>query len=312
MTEPRRPFAAGLEALSNGKLILLLAVMTAVLGVGAMLPILPTLRDTMLETLAGDHFARNAATLAPTDVFDFFREKGAVIDGVRHAIGGMGWLGLILQAFFAGGIVSVLGRGPFTFGHFFEPARRNFWHNVKCGLLFAISLAVALGVWLGGGAAARTKLLEDVPPDAAVRPITFWALALVALVLFAALSLLYDFARAARRYAPAIGAWRAFRFARRAAAGSWGAALGLWFAWFLLGGAAVLLALAGAWFMRAESPAAIALLMVLQFAVLGLRSAVRVAAWGSYVAFLDARAPRALSETARVRVVSALSAATPA
>jgi len=308
MTRPRRPFAAGLEALSNGKLILLLAVTTAALGVVAMLPILPTLRATMLETLAGDHFARNAATLAPTDTIDFFREKDAVIDGVRHAIGAMGWLGLLLQAFFAGGIVSVLGRGPFAFGQFFEPARRNFWHNVKCGILFVISLAVVLGIWIGAAGAARTMLLEDVPPDAALRRLTFWTLVLVSVVLFAALSILYDFARAARRYAPAIGAWRAFRFARRAAAGGWGTALGLWFVWFLLGAAAVLLTFAAAWGMRAASPVAIGVLLLLQFAVIWLRSAVRVAAWGSFLAFLDERAPRALSETARVRVVSALPA----
>src|SRR5215470_3219688 len=220
MNRNPRPLSAGLAALSHGKLILLLALSTLILGIGAMLPILPTLRATMLETLAGDHFARNAATQAPTDWFDIVKEKGPVLDGVRHAIGGFGMLGVLLQMFYAGGMVVVLGKGPFSFGQFFEPARRNFWHNVKCCVLFAIAVGIVLGGWLGGAGAARHELLEDAAPDAALRPITFGVLALVALVLFAALSLLYDFARAARRYSPTIGSWRAFRFAWRALSGS--------------------------------------------------------------------------------------------
>ena len=49
-----------------------------------------------------------------------------------------------------------------------------------------------------------------------------------------------------------------------------------------------------AYLLSAVSVPAIAILMLLQFAVLWVRSAVRVAAWGSYVAFLDARAAAAL------------------
>jgi hypothetical protein len=47
---------------------------------------------------------------------------------------------------------------------------------------------------------------------------------------------------------------------------------------------------------------AIALLILLQFGVLWLRSAVRVAAWGSYIAFLEPRARPALSAIARVKM----------
>ena len=300
MKGAREPVAAGFEALRHRKLIALLTLTTVVLGICAALPMLPTLRDTMVGTLAGDHFQRNDPTKAPTDLFDFFIEKQSVIDGTHRAIGGMGVLGVVLQMFFAGGIVVVLGRGPFSFGQFFEPARRNFWHNVKCFFLFAILGAVILGAWLGGVGWARHKMIEDLPPGSGARSLTFWILTLGALLLFAAISLLYDFARAARRYAPRIGAWRAYRFGGRALSGSWGGALGLWLFWFVAGGAAVLILFALTWGLRARSLPGVILLVVLQIAVLAARSAVRVAAWGSYVSFVDPRAGRALSEITRV------------
>ncbi len=221
MRGSRSPVASGLAAISHGKLVLLLALTTAALGASAALPLMPALRETMVETLAGDHFLRNHPTFAPTDFLDFLRDKDSAVEGTRHAIGGMGVVGVLLQMFFAGGIVAVLGRGPFSFGQFLEPARRNFWHNVKCFFVFAVTAAIVLGIWLGGVGAGRAKLFEEVAPDAAVRSLTFWILALVGLALFAAVSLLYDFARAARRFSPQIGAWRAYRFARRALSGSW-------------------------------------------------------------------------------------------
>lgn len=302
MTTHPAPAAAGFAALRHVKLVLLLTLVTAALGVGGAMPMMPAFKETMVGTLAGDHFIRNHPTFSPTDFFDFFKEDAGAIDGTRKAIGGLGIFGVILQMFFAGGIVAVLGRGPFSFGQFFEPARRNFWHNVKCFFLFAILAGLLLGVWLGAVGWARHRILEDVPPDAAVRSLTGWLLFLGTLLLFAVASLLYDFARAARRYAPGIGAWRGFRFARRALSGAWGRAVGLWLLWFLLGGAAVALLFALTWGMPAVSVPAIALLMILQFAALWVRSAVRVAAWGSYLAFLDARAAAALSAIARVRI----------
>ncbi len=299
MIERRGAASAGFAALRHGKLILLLTLTTVVLGAAAAAPLLPTLRDTMVDTLAGDHFARNSPLLAPADFLDFFHEKEAAIDGVRRSMNAMAMLGVVLQVFFAGGIIAVLGRGRFSFGQFFEPARRNFWHNVKCFFLFAISAGIALGAWLGGAGFARKKLLENAAPDAGIRPLTFWILALVAVFLFAALSLLYDLARAARRFSPAMGAWRSFGFARRALSGSWGRALGLWLLWFLLGGAAVLGLFAATWEMHAVSRPAIALLMILQLLVLWVRSAARVAAWGSYVEFLEPRAAAALPSVPR-------------
>jgi hypothetical protein len=301
----RGPIAAGFDALRHRKLIALLTLTTVALGICAALPMLPTLRETMMGTLAGDHFQRNDPTKAPTDVFDFFAEKKAVIDGTHRTIGGMGVLGVVLQMFFAGGIVFVLGRGPFSFGQFFEPARRNFWHNVKCFFLFAILAGAVLGAWLGGLWWARGKMVEDLAPGSGARPLTFWFVALGALVLFAVISLFYDFARAARRYAPRIGVWRAYRFAGRALSGSWGGAFAIWLFWLVLGGAAVLVLFALTWGLKARSVPGVILLVVLQIAVLTARSAARVAAWGSYVAFLDPRAGRALSETTRVPAAAA-------
>jgi hypothetical protein len=305
MSRDRTPAAAGFAALSHAKLVLLLALTTAALGVSSAVPLMPSLRETMTETLAGDHFLRNAPTLAPSDVFDFFREKAAAIDGTRRAAGWMAMVGVLLQVFFAGGLVAVLGRGPFSFGQFFEPARRNFWHNIKCLFVFAVLAGLSLGAWLGGGFAAREKLFENSPPDAAVHSLSFWLLAAGGLLLFAALSLLYDFARAARRFSPEIGAWRAFRFARQALRGSWLRALGLWTLWLGLGAAAVLGLLAITWSMRATTRPGIALLLLLQFGVFWVRSAARVGAWGSYVEFLEPRAREALSATARITVTSA-------
>lgn len=304
--------AAGFGALSHGKLVLLLALTTAVLGTSAATPLAPSLSESLAGTLAGDHFIRNHPTFAPTDFFDFLREKADAVRGTRRgSFVATGILGILLQMFFAGGIISVLGRGSFSFGQFFEPARRNLWHNLKCFFIFTVAVSVALGVWLGGGAMARKKLLEDVPPDAAVWSASWWLLAAVGLLLYAILSFLYDFARAARRFAPSIGAWRALRFARKSLSGSWLRALGLWLFWLGVGSASVLGLLAVTWAMPAVSRPAIALLFLLQFGVLWLRSAVRVAAWGSYLAFLEPRARAAIALTVRIRYTVAEPAPAP-
>ena len=230
------------------------------------------------------------------------REKGPAVEGAMRATGLAGVLGVLLQMLYAGGIVAVLGRGPFSFGQLFEPARRNFWHNLKCFFFFAAFNGIALGAWLGGGGALRKKLFETAPPDAPARSLVFWILAVGAVLIFAAISLLYDFARVARRHAPTIGAFRAYRFARRALSGSWLPALALWLFWLVLGGGVVLALFAVTETMPAVGPASIALLILLQFGVLWLRSAVRVAAWGSYIAFLEPRARPAFSAIARVQL----------
>ncbi|HEY3202787.1 MAG TPA: hypothetical protein VGL03_03905 [Thermoanaerobaculia bacterium] len=311
VVEGRGALASGFAALSHGKLILLLAVTTAVLGVSGAMPLSPALSDSVASTLAGDHFILNHPTFAPTDLFDFLHEKADAIRATRRAALWSGVLGVFLQLLFAGGIIAVVGHGPFTFGQFVEPARRNFWHNLKCFFLFVVAAAIVLGLWFGAGGAMTKRLFQNVPPDAAVRSVARWVTILVGVLLFAILSLLYDFARAARRHSPTIGAWRAFRFARRSLSGSWFRALGLFLFWLVLGGVAVLLLFAIVWEMPATSPIAIALLILLQFSVLWVRSAVRVAAWGSYIGFLEPRARPALSSMARVTYTVARSAAAP-
>jgi hypothetical protein len=300
VTDQRRsPIAAGFAAISHHKLVLLLALTSALLGLTAAIPALPTLQEWVGGTLAGDIFIRNHPTQAPGLFFDLVMEKWPAFAGVRRTAGWMGAIGVVLQMFFAGGIVAVLGRGRFGFGQFLEPARRNFWHNVKCFFLFALMSFVVLGIWVGATFGGR-RLLQQAPPDAGSRTLLMSIFVAGAVLLFAALSLLYDFARAARRYA-GVGAFRGYRFARRALSGAWLRALGLWLFWAVVGGVAVLLAFYLAWIIPAASPLAILVMLILQFGVLWLRSAVRVAAWGSYVEFLDGRARDAIAATARIR-----------
>jgi hypothetical protein len=290
-----RTLAAGFRALSHGKLILLLALTTALLGLAAAIPLAHAIGQDLGGTLAGEHILLNHPTFAPSDVLDFFQDNASAIDGTQKGATVFVILTLLSQMFFAGGMVVVLGRGPFAFSQFFEPARRNWWHNVKCFFLFAILACVVFGVFFGAGYAAHKKLFEDAPPGAAGGRIWDWGFLIVGVLLWGVVSLLYDFARAARRYDAGIGAWRAWGFARRALRGSWIRGLILFLFWFLLGGAAWLAAIAAAWYMPAASPLAIAILLLLQFLSIYVRSAVRVAAWGSYVEFLDHRAAAAMA-----------------
>lgn len=292
---PRGSVASGLEALREWKLILLLTLTTAVLGLFSAMPLAAVFQKDLAGTLVGDHFIRNSPSLAPTDFVDFVEEKKDALSGTRRTAGAAGILSVLTQAFFAGGMVAVLGRGRFSFAQLFTPARRNLGHNLLCLVLYVLALAVVVGGWIGGAMAGGKRLLENVPPDAPGRAAYRWGTLLVGLLLFAVLSLVYDFARAARRYAPTIGAWRSVRFALRVLRGSWLRALGLFLFWLVVGAVAVLAGVGVVWWMPAASLPAVALLVVLQLAALALRSAVRVAAWGAYVGFLEPRARRALA-----------------
>ena len=185
---------------------------------------------------------------------------------------------------------------------------------MKCLGIFAVSAGIVLGTWyellgvsvrtifdigFGDEGAVTTKLFENVPPDAAIRSVGRWGSIVMGVLLFGALSLLYDFARAARRYSPTIGAWRGYRFAWRALSGSWVRALALFLFWLIAGGAVVLALFSAAWMIPAVSAPAVGVLFLIQFAVLWARSAVRVAAWGSYLGFLEGRARPALTRMAR-------------
>jgi hypothetical protein len=287
----RRLLSAGFASLSQGRLIALLALSTALLGVTAAVPLWPALDDAFAKTLSGTHILQNHPTFAPEDVFDFLREKSEAFAATRKAALWSALLAVLAQVYFAGGIVAALGRpGPLAWEAFFDGCRRHFWHNVKCLLIFAALLALVPGLWLAGAFAGSRKIWENAPPWATV-PLAFRIGAdVVALFFFAVLTLVYDFARAARRIKPTIGAWRAYGLARRGLSGSWARALGVFCFWMVAGGAAVLALFGLEWSGTATTWAGIGLHTVLQAAVILARSAVRVGAWGSELALFDERA----------------------
>jgi len=286
----RRALAAGFRALAQGRLILLLTVATVLLGASAAVPLWPALKASLAGTLAGDHILSNHPTFAPTDVFEFLHEKWEAVDAARSAAHWSMLLGVLIQVFFAGGIVAVVGR-PMAFDwiEFFSAARRNFWHNLKCLLVFAILVAAVVALGLVGVFALLEKIFEQKPPGAAA-PFRYAAIGL-AVLLFGVLSLLYDFARAARRQQPGVGTWRAWVAAARALSGAWMRAIGLFFFWLVVGGACVLGLFALEWSGTSTSAAGVAVHTVLQIAVLTARSAVRLGAWGSYLELVDERLP---------------------
>jgi hypothetical protein len=286
----RSLLGAGFVGLSQGRLILLLTLVTVLLGVTTAIPLWPALHGAFVDTLAGDHVLSNHPTFAPTDVFDFLREKSPAVSGAFEAAHWSALLGVLVQMLFVGGIVAALGRpGPLSWSEFFSGCRKNLWHNVKCFLLFAV-LLLGIGLLAAGAWWVGKKVYEDAPPwsDGWLR----WRLgvAAVALLLFALSSLLYDFARAARRRDPSARALRAFGSARRLLAGSFWRSLGVFAFWLLFGGVFVLALFGLEWWGNARSWAGIALHTLLQTAVLTARSAVRVGTWGSLLALYDERA----------------------
>ncbi len=290
MNGRRSALFAGLAALGNGRLIGLLAVATGLLGITAAVPLWPALDGAFARTLAGNHVLSNHPTFAPTDVLEFLKLHGDAVAATRKAAVWSALLAVFLQMAFAGGIVAAVGRPePFGWSDFFAGCRRNVWHNAKCFLLFVVLLAVVPGIWLAATLAVSRKVFAGAPPWATAPFVFRIAAALVALVFFAALSLLYDFARAARRTQPAIGAWRAYGLARRTLSGVRTRALGLFLFWLVAGGSVLLALFALEWAGTSTSWAGIAVHSGLQAAVIAARSAVRVGAWGSELALFDER-----------------------
>jgi hypothetical protein len=291
----RGSLGAGFAALSSGKaLILLLTGMTVVLALLSAAPLGPSLRESFGGTLAGDHILKNHPSFAPTDVFDFLREKAPAVAGSAAAAKWAALIGLLQQILFAGGIVAVLGRSvPICLPDFVAGVRRNAWHNIKCFLIFLLGAGAVLGAWFAATHAVWKKSFEGLPPGSASSTIFRAAVVLVALFLYAVFSLLHDFARAARRDNSSIGAWRAYGRARRTLSGRWARALGIFLFWFVFGGAVLLLGIALEWTAPAITALAIALHVLIQIAVLAARSALRVAAWGSYLSFYDGAEPLA-------------------
>jgi hypothetical protein len=285
--------AAGFAALKGGRLVIfILTVATVVLAVLSAAPLGPALAQSFAGTLAGDHILKNHPSFAPTDFVDFLREKAPAVAGAGAAERWAALVGLLQQILLAGGIVAALGRGvPIALPDLAAGVRRNAWHNIKCFLIFLLLAATSLGVWFGLTRALSRKLFEDATPGSAPATIFKVATAAVALMLYAVLSLLQDFARATRRDGSVIGAWRAYGLARRILAGRWTRALGLFLFWLLFGGALLLAGIALEWTAPAVSALAIALHVLIQVAVLAVRSAIRVAAWGSYLHLYDGAQP---------------------
>ncbi len=294
MTSPRA-LAAGFSALSRRRLVLLLTGCSLVLGILSAAPVAPAMDDAFRNTLAGDHLIRNHPDFAPFDVLDFLREKAAAVAGARQTMVWAGLLGVVLQIFFAGGIVETLGRNVFSVREsraaFWAGSRRHFAHNIKCFALFALLLGIALSVWLGLSGALGKALFEQAPPHTAGR--TVWGILslAVAAAIVGALTLLYDFARAGRRTTPGIGAIAAFRGARRRLRGRFLRGLGVLLFWSLAAGVALALLFAAAWGQRTPSGEAVAVNLVLLVLLLAVRPAARVAAWGSILALFDASEP---------------------
>jgi hypothetical protein len=287
--EHRSSIGAGFSALGRGKaLILLLTAVTVVLSLLAAAPLAPALRDSFAGTLAGDHILKDHPSFAPTDVFDFLREKSAAVAGARAAANWAVLIVILQQILFAGGIVSVVGKAaPVTLPDFVAGVRRNAWHNLKCFLIFLVTAGISLGLWFAATRAVQKKVFEGVAPGAWSAFAFRIVIIVAALFLYAVFSLLHDFARAARRSEYTIGAFGAYGYARRMLAGRWLRALGIFLFWFLLGGALLLAGIGIEWSAPAISALAIALHIPLQIAVLTIRPAIRIAAWGSYLAMYD-------------------------
>ena len=287
--EGRGSLSAGFAAIRSGRaIVLLLTAATIVLSLLAAVPLGPSLADAFGGTLAGDHVLKNDPRFAATDVVDFLREKAPALAGVSAAARWAALLLLLQQILVAGGIVSALGRpGGFTPLEFVAGVRRNAWHNSKCFLLFLLAAGASIGLWMGLTRAVSKKAFENAPPGATPALGGRIMTILGALLLYAVFSLLHDFARAARRYDPGVGAWRAYGRARRILSGRWLRALSLFLFWLILGGTLLFVGVWLEWTTSAVSAAAIGLHILLQVAVLAIRPAVRVAAWGSYLSLYD-------------------------
>ncbi len=289
--------SAGFAALSRGRLILLLTSCAVVLGALSAAPLAPAMADAFQHTLAGDHLIRNHPDFAPIEALDFVREKSAAIAGARQSMVWAALLGVLLQIFFAGGIVETLGRDVFSVREsraaFWAGSRRHFGHNLKCFALFALLAGIALGLWLGLTGFFSKTLFRGAPPHSGGRGV--WAILVwaVALWILGSLTLLYDFARAARRWTAGIGAIAGFRKGWRQLRGLRLRGLGVLLFWSVAACAALVIVFSAAWAQRTPSGPAVAVNLALLLLLLAVRPAARVAAWGSVLALFDASEPAA-------------------
>ena len=278
---------AGIGALRRWRLVLLLAASAAALGGAAASPLAPAMRDDIAGRLAGDHLLRNDPAQAPEDLFDFLRERSAAVSGWRSATLWMAVAGLLLQTFYAGGIVDTVGRIDSGPADFWAASRQHFAHNAKCFALAALLGAILVGVWTGGMAAAGKAMFEDAPPHTTARAVWGTVTFVVGLLLVAAVALLAGLAKAARRGSPAIGALRAFRDARRRLRGRWLKGIGVLIFWSAAGGLGLAAILGAAWSQHTPGGAAVAVNLFLLALSLLVIPAAKVGAWGSLLSLYD-------------------------
>ncbi len=285
---------SGFAALRRFRLILLLTASAALLGGIAAMPLAPAMHDALAGTLAGDHFIRNHPEFAPVDLFDFFREKAAAVSAAQSAILWTAILGLLLQIFFVGGIVETVGRessGSERRVAFWTGARRHFAHNLKIFLLFAVAVLIVVGGWLALTGGIGKKIFENAPPHSGGRMPWGILCVAVALFFFGVLKLLADFARAARRVSPSIGAFAAIRDSRRLLRGRWLRGLGLLLCWAVLGALGLAIMMSLAWGQSTPTGVSVFFQLVLLAVILAVRPAALVGAWGSILALFDSSPP---------------------
>jgi hypothetical protein len=283
--------AAGARALGRWRLLALSTAVPVLLGAAAAAPLAPAFSKGLAGTLAGDRILRNDL-LAPVHLFDFFRENAAVVAGVRSGTLLHALVALLFQVFFTGGLLAVLGRpGPVPAAAFLAGARRDLPHNARCLLLFLLLLLPALGLWAAALGALFAGLLRGGTPAAVPRLAFFWVAGAGSILVVAVTTLLHDLARAARRRDPRIGAWRAYGAAGRLLRARWRPAAAAFFVWRGGGALAACLLFALCWALRARTPLAIGVLVLLQVATFAARSAGRLAQWGSLVSITDGWPP---------------------
>ena len=161
--DSRGPVSRGIAELSHWKLVLLLALLSALLGITGASPLVPTLEADARRDARRRPLPAQRAHVRAHRLFRPARPEGPGGRRLprRVAAGPVSWASSS-RSFSPEASSSSSGRGPFGFGQLFEPARRNLWHNIKCFFLFAVACGVALG------GLARRRLLS---PQQALREI---------------------------------------------------------------------------------------------------------------------------------------------
>lgn len=192
---------------------------------------------------------------------------------------------VLANLFFAGGIARWIDQRSRA-GDFLSSCARTFFRNVALLLLFVVTFAFAAMI-CGALFALTSAMLEGEPPNSIPGSVVRISLMLIAVWLFAIWSMALDVARgivARVDRAPASTAWSAslrLMFRRPFLPLILGA---IWFAW------ATLLSIAWGmveWSITDDRSMGLLLLVLVLAGYALTRSAVRIAAWGAAIAFLE-------------------------